>query len=376
MSEMLAEVPPEYRQPVATGELPDFNTPEFGAEFNTGYGPIEKAVADVAIEGSGLVDVSTNSIEFGEQLSIENEPSIGWPVTDAEKGNLQSVVPKSNYAHPPEMSALEEAKYTSDYITREKAHGEWTSGKIDWVEFDKRVADKNPRTYQQPLLRQDGQIFEQEQPVIANPNIEVGVEDGTFWHGSNQLMEVGDRVLPSAEVPSAVHEANNANRMFQSSSSLKGSSHEDEKDFAFGHPRDAGYLPTSYGEHIYKVASPNSKIVPTVNGPEVWAEGGGTVVKRMHPDFAVNYKVAEARANPDRFQPGLSGMENGLQFVPEAELDVSRKEFYEKHLNEAGEVNRNTATHSTVGPEDVPLPGLEEHGKHQDISTTSSGSLM
>lgn len=374
MSEMLAEVPPEYRQPVAPAELPDYGTPEFGAELEPGFGFTEKAVADVAIEGSGLVEVPAPNTtgNFGEQLSIENEPGIQWPTAEAEIGSLSNAAPESNYAHPQDMSPLEEAKYTSDYITRAKAHEEWTSGKIDWAEFDKRVSGKNARTYQQPLLRQNGQLFEQEKPVLDNPNIGVGEEDGTFWHGSNQLMKPGEWVLPSAEVPDAVHETNKSDRSFTSSSAPNGSSHEAEQDFAFGYPREAGYLPTPYGKHIYKVSSPNSDIVPTSNGPEVWAEGGARVEKLMHPDFARNYNEARHRANNDNFQPGLPGMENGMQFVPEAELDVPSQEFYDKHLKAESEAAYQRASKPKPGPEDVELPGFEEYGKRPVASISNS----
>lgn len=358
MSELLLERPPEA--------MP---APE-AVEASRVYGVTEKAVGDLAIHGFGLA----------EQLSIENEPGVRWPVTDAEKGTVPSVVPESSYYHPSETSSIEEHQYTAKYIERGKAHKEWTSGKIDWTEFDERTRDKTPRTYQYPLLRQNGQVFEQEEPSADDdPNKGVAAADGTFWHGSNQVMEPGDRVLPSGEVPDSVHHANKSERFFNSSSSpISGTSYEGrtggEKDFAFGYPRDLNVLPTPYGEHIYKVSSPNSDIVQTVNGPEVWAEGGATVEKRMHPDFAWNYAQARHRTNNDPFQPGLPGMESGLQFVPEADLDVSSREFYEKHLKDEGQNVSETLTVSAAGPEDIALPGLEEHGKRPAVKVTPSDS--
>jgi hypothetical protein len=365
MSELLLERPPEA---MVTAEAPLV------------YGIVEKEVAGIAIKGSGLVEmptVTTNQDKFGEQLSIENEPSVklSWPVTPSEKGIVPSVIPENRYVHLPDMSSLEEHRYTAQYIERSKAHEEVTSGKIDWPEFNKRVADKTPRTYQYPLLRQDGQAFKQETPVVNDdPNKGVGTPDGTFWHGSNQVMEPGDRVLPSGEVPDTVHQANKSKRQFHSSSSpmalgtqYDGRRGGGEKDFAFGHPRDVSYLPTAYGEHIYKVSSPNNEVVATINGPEVWAEGGATVEKRMHPDFARNYREAAHRVNKNPFQPGLPGMESGLQFVPEADLDVSSKEFYEKYPNDMNQNISRATPNSAAGPEDVALPGIEEYGKRQAV---------
>jgi hypothetical protein len=359
MSELLLERPPEA-----------MITPE-AAEVPRVYGVTEKAVGDVAIHGSGLA----------EQLSIENEPGVQWPVTNAEKGIVPSVVPESNYYHPPDMSPIEEARHTIRTVEHDKAHNEWTSKKIDWAEFNKRTRDKTPRTYQQPLLKQDGQVFEQEGPTIdVSPDKGVAAPDGSFWHGSNQLMEPGDRVLPSGEVPDSVHEANKTDRIFNSGSSPMNEMGYDkkrgaEKDFAFGYQRELGVLPTPYGEHIYKVSSPNSKIVATNNGEEVWAEGGGTVEKRMHPDFAYNYAEARHRVNNDQFyQSGLPGMENGLQFVPEEDLDVSYKEFYEKHLQDTKQDTLRNAQLPTSGPEDVALPGLEQHGKRPDIPVAPADS--
>lgn len=351
MSELLLERPPEAMPIPEAAEVPRI------------YGVTEKAVGDVAIHGSGLA----------EQLSMESEPGVRWPVTPTEKGIVPSVVPESNYFHPPDVSSIEEHRHTARQIEHERAYDEAKSGKIDWTEFDKRIADKTPRTYQYPLLRQDGQAFEQEKPTIDdNPNKGAGAADGTFWHGSNQLMEPGDRVLPSGEVPDSVHQANKSDRTFNSTSSpTTGTMYETkkggEKDFAFGYLRKDGVLPTPYGEHIYKVSSPNSKVVNTVNGDEVWAEGGATVEKRMHPDFAYNYAEARNRANTDPFQPGLPGMENGLQFVPEADLDVSTTEFHQKHPRDTMEYARGDAQISAAGPEDVMLPGLEELGKRQDV---------
>ena len=383
---MLLDKPPEYQphlQEVA--ELSDFGM----AELERGISATEKAVADVAIEGSGLVEVPHAtvadvpvSMKLGEQLSIEDEPGIQWPISEAQKGNVTSVVPETGYWHPEEMSSVEEAKHIVRSLNHIKAHDEWTSGKIDWAEFHERTADKTPRTYQQPLLRQDGQLFEQEKPLLdETPNKGVGAADGTFWHGSNQNMEPGDSVLPSGEVPDSVHQANKSDRSFNSSSSpLGGSSYEDnkggEKDFAFGYQRELGILPTAYGDHIYKVSSPNSHIEQTFNGPEVWAEGGGTVEKRMHPDFAYNYGVARHHVNNEPFQPGLPSMENGLEFVPENELDVPYEEFYENHLKDTKIPTSKTTPRTSASPEDIALPGFEEHGKPRAIPSDFSAVIM
>jgi hypothetical protein len=351
MTETLLERPPEAMTMPEVAEVPRI------------YGVTEKAVGDVAIHGSGLAG----------QLSIEHEPGIQWPVTDEQKGIVPSVIPEGNYFPPPEMSPLEEATHAIRAITHEKAYADAKSGKIGWDEFYDKIADKNPRTYQQPLLKQDGQVFSLESPVVDNdPHKGIAAIDGTFWHASNQLMEPGDRVLPSGEVPDSVHEANKSGRRFNSGSAPNGTGYENkrggEKDFAFGYRRDLGRLPTDYGDYIYKVSSPNTQIVPVSGGDEVWAEGGATVEKRMHPDFAHNYAIANHYANTDPFQPGLPGMENGLQFVPEADLDVSSKEFYEKHVNDARQNVAEAISVNHAGPEDVALPGFEDHGKPRPVT--------
>jgi hypothetical protein len=89
----------------------------------------------------------------------------------------------------------------------------------------------------------------------------------------------------------------------------------------------------------------------------------------MHPDFGRNYAEARSRVNQDRYyQPGLPGMENGLQFVPEADLDVSSKEFYEKHVNDARQNVAEAISVNHAGPEDVALPGFEDHGKPRPVT--------
>lgn len=266
MSEMLAEIPPEYRQPVAETGYPELGSTEFTPELNRVYGLTEKAVADVAIEGSGLVE---------------------------------------------------------------------------------------------------------------KPDIGVGVSDGTFWHGSNQLLESGDRLLPASEVPDSVHAENKLKRPFNSSSSPTGSQYnEGEKDFAFGYPREAGYLPTSYGKHIYKVSSPETSIVNTGNGPEVWAKGGGTIVKRMHPDFAANYDEAKHRVDSDKFQLGLPGMESGMQLIAENELDVSGEEFRQKYPRHTGQDALSVDSTYKAGPEDVAIPGFEDYGKPAKAPAKPNESIM
>lgn len=371
MSEMLLDRPPEMMPTPEPAEM------ELRRDIDR-YGPTEKAVADVALTGAGLVAEAGPS--FGDQLSIEDEPGVGWPVTSAEKGIVDSAAPESSYIHPPEMSSLEEAKYIAGYIEHTKAHDEWTSGKIGGEEFQNRIADKTPRTYQHPLLRQDGQVFDEDKPtVVDDPNKGVGAADGTFWHASDQLMEPGDRIMPSGEVPDSVHRGNKSDRGFHSGSSpLSVATNYDrggEKDFAFGYQRELGELPTAYGKHVYKVSSPNSKIVAVTGGQEVWAEGGANIEKRMHPDFASNYLTAASRVRgEDPLQEGLPGMENGLQFVPEADLDVTSTEFYEKHLKDTSAGVYRHAPVSNIGPEDIALPGFEDHGKPTPVSARGPGS--
>ncbi len=311
-------------------------------------------------------------VALGEQLSIENELTAygQWPVTEAQKGKIPSwTTPESSYIHPPEMTSLDEDKYVRNRIVNDRAHDAWTSGKIDYNEFNERTANKTPRTYQYPLLKQDGQLFNEAKPVVTGPNVSTGIEDGTFWHASNHLMEPGDRLMPSGEVPDAVHQLNKSERPFTSSSSPSGSSFEAEKDFVMGTPRGEGYLPAAaYGKYVYKVSSPNTKIVPTTNGPEAWAEGGGRIEQRMNPDFATNYKTASARiwSNRDAFQYALPGMKTGMEFVPEDELNkLSRSEFEVKYdrMHNSSKSDVDIIASRRPGPEDIALPGVEQYGK-------------
>jgi hypothetical protein len=280
----------------------------------------------------------------------------------------------SGYVHPPDMSPLEEDTYVRRFIAHDKAYDEWISGKIAYQEFATRAGNKTPRTYQYPLLRHDGQVPNEPKPYVADPDIGVGKEDGTFWHASDQLMEPGDPLLPAGEVPDAVHSANKSNRSFVSSSSPSGTSHESESDYSMGIARGEGYLPDIYGKHIYKVSSPNTEVVPTANGPEIWAEGGGRIEQRMNPGFASNYKMArgQLKYKSDVFQDPLPGMKTGMEFVPEKELnDLSPTEFHDKYIR-ADKVGRPVAANNEnyrPGPNDIALPGFEQHGARPPAPT-------
>lgn len=372
MSETLIDRPPE------TMPYPEPAEVELQRDFDS-YGPTEKAVADVALMGAGFIDTA-KLIRNDGQLSIEDELTGygAWPTTESEKGGMTSQAPESNYYHPPDMSSVEEANHLNRQIAHEKAYDDAKSDKIGWDEFHEiheKIYSKPPREYQHPLLRQNGQLFEQEIPFVDNPDLGVGSTDGTFWHGSNREMEVGDRLMPSGEVATAVHDTNKSERSFRSESSPASDSYEDEVDFAFGEPRESGALPTQYGNNVYKVSAPNSGFVHTRNGKEVWAEGGGRIEKRMHPDFATNYRDAAQRVNKyPAMLDALPGMENGLQFVPEKELDVPRSEFYDKHLKQDREKYLRNAPRSNVGPADTELPGFEDYDKPPAAPVRESGS--
>ena len=334
-------------------------------------------LGEIADEGAGVVAGFQNG--YGEQLSIADELTDPrhWPQTDAQKGLTPNMATVEGTYDLSGMSPQEENAYINQTVKHIKAQEELHAGAIDLAEYTKRVDDihKAPREYQQPLLRQDGQLFNAAEPLVDDPSVGVGAENGTFWHASNQVMEPGDRLMPSGEVSDSIHAENMQTRPFKSSSAPEGSSFAREQDFAMGTPRDAGYLPEGYGEHMYKVSSPNSTVVQTVNGPEVWAEGGGRIEERMHPDFARNYNVARSRVlnEQDFRQPALQGMENGMQFVPERELNVPAKEFYDKYKSDEG-IYPPVANTQQLPPNDVALPGLEQYGERPPAPASPTGA--
>lgn len=343
-------------------------------------------IGEVADEGAGVVVVVAPK-QYGEQLSIESELTRygQWPKTEAQKGNEPSWTPRENargFYIQPDISSAAEDKYVRGYIAHSKADEDLKQGNITSAEHFEKIADKSPRTYQYPLLRQNGELFKEDEPVAPSPTVGAAEEDGTFWHTSNHLMEPGDRLMPSGEVPDAIHDANKANRSLPSTSApeagQESSSREMQKDFAFGTPRDNQNLNVGYGQHVYKVSSANAKIMHPegADTKEVWAEGGARIVQRMNPDFASNYDAARAHINAQRdpFQPALPEMEAGMKFVPENELnDLSQREFNDKYLQNDGiKLSDPTATANQLpGPDDAALPGLEHYGKKPYAPDTS-----